>query len=226
MRKRLRTSSSGWESYVARPLDEIKIATYEERARAYKAAEKLQSSLQPGNPSFVKSMVRSHVYSCFWLGLPSRFCEEYLPKTLVGMVLEDENGAECDAVYIGKRAGLSGGWRGFALERKLDDGDALVFELVEPARFKIYIIRASSISSQEHEEEDIEKGSPPPTHRAKKKTRGSATNKSGEKNDFTAAPPQPKKSEKKAASKSTAAVSNREEPEPLKPRRSVRNKSL
>jgi hypothetical protein len=53
------------------------------------------------------------------------------------MVLEDENGAEFDAIYIGKRAGLSGGWRAFALDHKLDDGDALVFELIEPARFKV-----------------------------------------------------------------------------------------
>lgn len=53
------------------------------------------------------------------------------------MVLEDEEGSEYKAVYIGTRAGLSGGWRAFALEHKLDDGDALVFELVEPARFKV-----------------------------------------------------------------------------------------
>lgn len=55
------------------------------------------------------------------------------------MVLEDENGTEYGAVYIGKRTGLSGGWRGFALDHKLDDGDALVFELIEPARFKVYL---------------------------------------------------------------------------------------
>lgn len=53
------------------------------------------------------------------------------------MVLEDENGAEYEAVYIGKRAGLSGGWRAFALDHKLDDGDALVFDLIEQARFKV-----------------------------------------------------------------------------------------
>ncbi|GLT80689.1 hypothetical protein SLA2020_521140 [Shorea laevis] len=152
LRKRSRSTSSSWASYIARPLDEIKTASYEDRVRALKVAEELQNSLQSGNPSFVKSMVRSHVYSCFWLGLPSKFCEDYLSKTQVDMVLEDENGAKFDAVYIGKRAGLSGGWRAFALHHKLDDGDALVFELVDPARFKIFIIRAALISSsQEHE---------------------------------------------------------------------------
>lgn len=55
------------------------------------------------------------------------------------MVLEDEHGNEYDAVYIGSRTGLSGGWRAFALEHKLDDGDALVFELTEPTRFKVSI---------------------------------------------------------------------------------------
>lgn len=54
------------------------------------------------------------------------------------MVLEDENGTEYDAVYIGNRTGLSGGWRGFAMDHSLEDGDALVFELREPARFKVF----------------------------------------------------------------------------------------
>jgi hypothetical protein len=76
-------------------------------------------------------------YLLFFQGLPSRFCEEHLPKTVYNMTLEDEDGSEYDAVYIGTRSGLSGGWRAFALEHKLDDGDALVFELVEPARFKV-----------------------------------------------------------------------------------------
>ncbi|KAI8014828.1 putative B3 domain-containing protein [Camellia lanceoleosa] len=115
LRKRSKISSS-WASYLARPLHEVKTASYEERAQAFKCAEKIQSNLTSGNPSFVKSMVRSHVYSCF--------------------CIEDENGAEYDSVYIGKRTGLSGGWRAFALDHKLDDGDALVFELIEPARFK------------------------------------------------------------------------------------------
>jgi len=56
------------------------------------------------------------------------------------MVLEDENGSEYEAVYIGNRAGLSGGWRAFALDHKLDDGDALVFELIEASRFKVFFM--------------------------------------------------------------------------------------
>lgn len=54
-------------SYIARPLDEIKEATKEERLCALEAAEAIQINLNSSNPSFIKSMVRSHVYSCFWL---------------------------------------------------------------------------------------------------------------------------------------------------------------
>lgn len=168
LRKRSRSNSSSWGSYIARPLDEIKEATEKQRIRALEAAEELQTNLQSANPSFIKSMVRSHVYSCFWLGLPSKFCEEYLPKTLYDMILEDEHGSEYKAVYIGKRCGLSGGWRGFALEHKLDDGDALVFELVEAARFKIYIVKAFPDSTEDgkdilEEEENIHATKAPKT---------------------------------------------------------------
>ncbi|KAF3454780.1 hypothetical protein FNV43_RR05228 [Rhamnella rubrinervis] len=150
LRKRSRSSSSSWASYLARPVDEVKVASYEERVGALKAAEELQSSLLSENPCFTKSMVRSHVYSCFWLGLPSKFCECHLSTSVLDMILEDESGKEYEATYIGKRAGLSGGWRAFALDHKLDDGDALVFELTEPTRFKVYIVRASMLSDQEY----------------------------------------------------------------------------
>lgn len=73
-------------------------------------------------------------------GLPRQFCKDYLPKTVTDMVLEDEDGEEFEAVFIGEKTGLSGGWRAFALEHKLDDGDALVFELVKPKRFKVWFI--------------------------------------------------------------------------------------
>mgnify|MGYP004712088223 CR=1 FL=1 len=83
-----------------------------------------------------KSLFNSSI-RCNDQGLPSSFCEDHLPKSTVDMVLEDEEGLEFEAVYISKRSGLSGGWRAFALEHKLDDGDALVFELIEPTRFKV-----------------------------------------------------------------------------------------
>lgn len=147
LQKRSKFSSS-WASYLARPLEEVKVASYEEKVQALKCAEKLHSNLQSDNPFFIKTMVRSHVYSCFWLGLPTRFCRDHLPKSTVDVLLVDEEGIEYEALFIGKRTGLSGGWRGFALDHKLDDGDALVFELVKPTKFKVYIVRASQCSSE------------------------------------------------------------------------------
>ncbi|XP_006654551.1 B3 domain-containing protein Os05g0481400-like [Oryza brachyantha] len=133
-----------------------RIASYEQQQSAFKRAERLQNRLDPENPSFVKTMVRSHVSSCFWLGLPSRFCKLHLPPREFKMVLEDEEGGEFDSVYIGNRTGLSGGWRGFAMHHNLEDCDSLVFELVEPDRFKIYIRKAYDEDADESESVDLE----------------------------------------------------------------------
>ena len=70
-------------------------------------------------------------------GLPSSFCKNHLPKKDETIVLENEKGEEWDCVYLGNKSGLSGGWRGFSLDHGLVDGDALVFELIEPCRFKV-----------------------------------------------------------------------------------------
>lgn len=57
-----------WDfSYLARPIEEVKEATQRQRQCALEAAVELQNNLKSENPSFVKTMVRSHVYSCFWL---------------------------------------------------------------------------------------------------------------------------------------------------------------
>lgn len=120
----------------------VKLASYEARMQAIQNAEKIVEDLGSKHPSFIKSLVRSHVSSCFWLGLPTDFCRKYLPPEDTKMVLEDEKGEECDTVFIAVRTGLSGGWRGFSLDHKLDDGDALVFELVEPKRFKVHVTKA------------------------------------------------------------------------------------
>ncbi|XP_020591627.1 B3 domain-containing protein Os05g0481400-like isoform X3 [Phalaenopsis equestris] len=81
-------------------------------------------------------------------GLPTKFCRDHLPLCETKMILEDEEGEEHEAVYIGRRTGLSGGWRSFAVDHKLEDGDALVFKLIELTRFKIYIVKAIVGSTQ------------------------------------------------------------------------------
>ncbi|XP_020591626.1 B3 domain-containing protein Os05g0481400-like isoform X2 [Phalaenopsis equestris] len=125
-----------------------RIASHEEKVLALKRGEMLLTQVSSDHPSFVKSMLRSHVSSCFWLGLPTKFCRDHLPLCETKMILEDEEGEEHEAVYIGRRTGLSGGWRSFAVDHKLEDGDALVFKLIELTRFKIYIVKAIVGSTQ------------------------------------------------------------------------------
>ncbi|XP_021279764.1 B3 domain-containing protein At3g19184-like isoform X3 [Herrania umbratica] len=128
-------------------------ASDEERAYAIERAEHLQSTLESDYPSFVKPMLQSHVTGGFWLGLPVQFCKKHLPDQDEMITLVDEKGEEFPTKYLAEKTGLSGGWRGFSLDHNLVDGDALVFQLVTPTEFKVYIIRA-------YESEDNEDGEP------------------------------------------------------------------
>lgn len=53
------------------------------------------------------------------------------------MTLVDEDGDEWPTRYLPRKTGLSGGWKRFAEDHKLVDGDALVFQLVKPTEFKV-----------------------------------------------------------------------------------------
>ncbi|GFS46601.1 AP2/B3-like transcriptional factor family protein [Actinidia rufa] len=108
-------------------------ASDEARATAITRAEELELGLGADYPTFVKPMLQSHVTGGFWLGLPSYFCNNILPKNDGTLTLVDEEGEEYPTVYLARKFGLSGGWRGFSIEHGLVDGDALV-----------YIIRANS----------------------------------------------------------------------------------
>ncbi|KAK9136023.1 hypothetical protein Syun_015353 [Stephania yunnanensis] len=100
-------------------------------------------------PSFVKYMIRSYVSSCFWLGLPSKFCIMYLPNKDCEIILVDENDEEYVTKYIVSRYGLSGGWRRFSIVHKLVEGDTLIFHLVEAAKLKVTIRRAYDLDHVE-----------------------------------------------------------------------------
>ncbi|KAF7828735.1 B3 domain-containing protein [Senna tora] len=130
----------------------IKVATEralspgEARSSAVIKAESVRSKLESKFPSFVKSLVRSHVAGCFWMGLPALFCKRYLPDKDVTITLEDESGKEYQSKYIAYKTGLSAGWRQFSAVHKLQEGDVLVFQLVQPTKFKVLIIRANDLS--------------------------------------------------------------------------------
>lgn len=66
------------------------------------------------------------------------FCKKHLPDKDITITLEDESGKEYQLKYIAYKTGLSAGWRQFSAMHKLLEGDVLVFQLVEPTKFKVY----------------------------------------------------------------------------------------
>ncbi|XP_057768955.1 B3 domain-containing protein Os01g0234100-like isoform X2 [Salvia miltiorrhiza] len=109
-------------------------------------AEEFMLSLSNDQPSFLKSLVRSHVASCFWMGLPGPFCKIHLPGNDTEVILEDENGEKFPIKYIANKTGLSAGWRKFVAGNKLVEGDVLIFQLIGPCKFKVYTIRANDLT--------------------------------------------------------------------------------
>ncbi|EPS67917.1 hypothetical protein M569_06854, partial [Genlisea aurea] len=97
-------------------------------------------------PSFLKQLLKSHLSGKFYLGLPKKFCDEHLPSHDGTVILVDEDGQEYSTRYSFRKNRISGGWRGFSNAHKLMEGDSLVFHLLEPCRFKVYIVRACKAS--------------------------------------------------------------------------------
>ncbi|KAL1546980.1 B3 domain-containing protein-like protein [Salvia divinorum] len=116
-------------------------ASDQARDVAMKKAEGIEASLGSDHPSFVRSMLPSHVSGGFWLGLYTDFCRWRLPRSDSVVQLVDEQGEEWPVVYLSRKTGLSGGWKKFAVDHSLVDGDALVFQLIKPTVFKVFITR-------------------------------------------------------------------------------------
>ncbi|KAL5711575.1 hypothetical protein ACHQM5_022009 [Ranunculus cassubicifolius] len=133
----------GRTSNSKRDLSNRVYASEEARLDSIERADDLESKLQNGFPSFVKPMLQSHVTGGFWLGLPSIYCKENLPKNDDIITLVDENGNDWPTVWLARKNGLSGGWKAFAVDHDLVHGDTCIFELVEPTKFKVYIIRVN-----------------------------------------------------------------------------------
>ncbi|XP_024968184.1 B3 domain-containing protein Os01g0234100-like [Cynara cardunculus var. scolymus] len=116
------------------------------KSAAIERATEVQASLPSELPSFVKPMLPSHVTGGFWLGFPKKFCDVHLPKHDEMVVLVDEDQQEFNTKYLVDKTGLSGGWRGFSIAHKLLEGDALVFQLIEHWKFKVYIVRVNGLN--------------------------------------------------------------------------------
>ncbi|KAL8027671.1 hypothetical protein ABFX02_14G111700 [Erythranthe guttata] len=130
-------------------------------------AHSMQGNLSPDFPSFVKPMQMSHVITKQRLTLPKLFCDAHLPKEDGIIVLLDENDQLHDTKYmmeVRDRYALTFGWRSFSTANKLLEGDVLVFQLVEPWKFKIYIAKATTtLPNQDHfHREPVEAVKPEP----------------------------------------------------------------
>lgn len=114
--------------YKRRDLSGRVYASDEARAHAIKRAEELESGLESGYPT---------------MGLNAEFCRKNLPKRDEIITLIDEQGDEYSTIYLPRKTGLSGGWKGFSVAHGLVDGDALVFQLIRPTTFMVYIVRVN-----------------------------------------------------------------------------------
>ncbi|GAV66354.1 B3 domain-containing protein/DUF724 domain-containing protein [Cephalotus follicularis] len=116
----------------------------ETKSSVVERAEELLSNLDDSSPSFMKTLVRSNVSYGYWMHLPMRFCKLHMPRHDTTFSLDTER--EVHKVhYIAERTALSGGWKAFATLNELREGDVLVFHLVEPSKFKVYVVKASPL---------------------------------------------------------------------------------
>ncbi|MED6152498.1 hypothetical protein PIB30_092675 [Stylosanthes scabra] len=91
-----------------------------------------------GNPFFHVVLSKSHVHRSCLMG-PSKDLVDILPSVQVPTVLKCK-GKSWDMAYRGHAPGrkfFDGGWRKFAIDNHLGEGDACVFELMENSDEKI-----------------------------------------------------------------------------------------
>ncbi|KAL7125298.1 hypothetical protein ABFS83_14G108400 [Erythranthe nasuta] len=119
------------------------------RSSAMNRAQTIQANLSPNFPSFAKPMQISHVARKFELTLPKLFCDAHLPKKDGMIVFLDENDQSFNIKYVVRvrdRFDLTGGWRSFSTAHALHEGDVLVFQLIEPCKFKVYIVKDTRLT--------------------------------------------------------------------------------
>ncbi|XP_048572713.1 B3 domain-containing protein Os06g0194400-like isoform X1 [Triticum urartu] len=135
-------------------------ATDEEKATAAAKAEDLQRQIhQIRWPAFVKPITHACASRANFMTIPKQFTE-YLPAHDEPVVVVDEADDESHMMYNASRQGrhcyLSKGWREFAVDYDLENGDCLVFQLIEIAKFKVYIFRATPDYESDQTSEDSE----------------------------------------------------------------------
>ncbi|XBH74354.1 hypothetical protein VPH35_101320 [Triticum aestivum] len=134
--------------------------TDEERATAAAKAEELQRQIHRIRwPAFVKPITHACASRANFMTIPKQ-STEYLPAHDEPVVVVDEADDESHMMYNASRQGrhcyLSKGWREFAVDYDLENGDCLVFQLIESAKFKVYIFRASPDYESDETSDDSE----------------------------------------------------------------------
>ncbi|KAI3985243.1 hypothetical protein MKX01_039488 [Papaver californicum] len=114
---------------------------------AKKQAMEIQSSLDPKIPSLIIVMLPSQVSGGYWLRIPKEFCTDFmLKKDKIKMTLVDQKGEKYEVTYIPGSTGLSGRWKRFAVDHNLRVGDAVLFQLVNLMKFKVFIVRENGVA--------------------------------------------------------------------------------
>ncbi|GAQ88008.1 hypothetical protein KFL_003930120 [Klebsormidium nitens] len=123
---------------------------YEEASEnGQRRAKKAMEECLTAYPNVKMVMSKSHVDKGFWLGgFTYLSCETHL-QTDQPVALVDSRGGVWHALLLHDASGLSGGWRGFSIDHRLEVGDALVFEMVFPYVFHVRIFKASRGGKEE-----------------------------------------------------------------------------
>lgn len=151
------------------------------RKAAIEAAEEVFKNIK--NPAFVKPMQHSRISTVFWLALPGDFCKEHMPVTDEKVMLVDEKEKEWECSYIATKTGMSSGWRGFAIDHDLMDGDCCIFELVSPLRYKVHIVRFVDDDEEDEDEDEDESDESDDGGRKKSRARKFRRSSSGKRSE-------------------------------------------
>ncbi|XP_037438742.1 B3 domain-containing protein Os06g0194400-like [Triticum dicoccoides] len=133
--------------------------TDEERAAAVAKAEELRRRIHRiRRPAFVKTLTHVCASRAKLMMIPKHFIK-HLPAHDEAVVLVDEADVEFHMLCNASKQGicyLSKGWREFAVHHDLENGDCLVFQLIESAKFKVYIFRANPDYESDRTSDDSE----------------------------------------------------------------------
>ncbi|CAL1391635.1 unnamed protein product [Linum trigynum] len=119
------------------------VSSYEPENDVMRKAQEIVSNLSANFPSLIKVMHPSHVNRGASVRLLAEFCHKHLPEEDSMIELEDENGEVDTTKYLAYKNTFSAGWAAFASKHDLVEGDVLVFVLLKPTKFKVYIVRTS-----------------------------------------------------------------------------------